>query len=154
MWDSLVRVASTAYGWLLAVVLGALNFFAPEKFAFTVVLVAIIADAIFGILVAIKLKKFVLSKLGRVTFFKIASYFSALVVLFMVEKLIHDQGFLGIKIAAAWAAACELWSLSANVLILKPDATFFKLIRKQLKGEIAAKLGEDLDDVFEDKAPH
>ena len=155
LYELLKKVGATSYGWLLALLGTTFNFFAPEKYAFTLVLVAIIIDAIFGIMVAVKLDKFVLSKLGRVTFFKITSYFSALIVLYMIEKLMHDQGFIGIKVAAGWAAACELWSMSAHVLILKPDATFFRLVRKQLKGEIAAKLGDPLDDVFkeEDKDP-
>lgn len=150
LYKLLIRVAETVYGWFLATALFFFNYFASEKFAFTVVLVAIILDALFGIMVAVKNGKFVLSKLGRVTIFKITSYFSALVVLFMTEKLMHDKGFIGIKVAAGWAAACEFWSMSAHILILWPEATFFKLIRKQLKAEIAAKLGNGVDEVLKE----
>lgn len=151
LWELLKKVASASYGWLLAAVGSVLNFFAPESYAFTLVLVAILLDALFGTIVAIKNDSFVLSKLGRVSFFKITAYFSALVSLYMVEKLTHDSGFIGIKIAAAWAAACEFWSMSAHILILWPEATFFKLMRRQLKGEIAAKMGDPLDDIFKDE---
>lgn len=151
LWELLKKVASYSYGWLLATVGSILTFFKPESYAFTLVLVAILLDAFFGTWVAVKADKFVLSKLGRVTFLKMTSYFSALVTLFMVEKLTHDTGFIGIKVAAGWAAACEFWSMSAHILILWPEATFFKLMRRQLKGEIAAKMGDPLDDIFKDE---
>lgn len=150
LYDLLKKCAETGYGWFLATFAFIFNYFASEKFAFTLVLVAIILDALFGIMVAVKNGNFVLSKLGRVTIFKITSYFSALIVLFMIEKLMHDSGFIGIKVAAGWAAACEFWSMSAHILILWPEATFFKLIRKQLKAEIAAKLGENVNDVLKE----
>lgn len=157
MYDSILnllkRVAATVYGWSIAGLNFVFAFFAPEKYSFNLVLFAIFLDALFGVMVAVKQGKFLKSKLARVTIFKIVSYFSALMLLYMVEKLVHGTGFIGIKVAAAWAAACEFWSMSANVLILRPNMPFFRLIRKQLKGEISAKLGgTDLDDILpEDK---
>ncbi len=103
----------------------------------------------FGTIVSIsKRKKFALSKLGRLTVFKIISYGAALVVVFMIEKLAHDTGFIGVKVAAGWAAACEFWSMSASILIIWPEAPFFRIMRRQLKGEISAKLGKPLDDIL------
>lgn len=151
LWELLVKVAQTTYGWLAAALTFVFNYFSPEGYSFTVVLVAVLLDALFGILVALKLNKFILSKLGRVTLVKMTSYAAPLVMLYMIEKLTHDSGFIGIKVAAAWAAACELWSMSAHILILWPDSPFFKLFRKQLKAEIEAKIGNPLDDVFKDE---
>lgn len=151
LWDLFKKVAQTTYGWLLSAGAFVFNYFYAEGAAFTLVLVAILLDALFGLLVAIKYDKFILSKLGRVTLFKITSYYAPLILLFMIEKLTHDSGFIGIKAAAGWAAACELWSMSAHILILWPDAAFFKLFRKQLKAEIAAKIGDPLDDIFKDE---
>lgn len=151
LWELLIKVANTTYGWLIALVTFVFNYFAPEGYAFTVVLVAVLFDAFFGICVAIKLDKFILSKLGRVTMVKMASYAAPLVVLYMMEKLTHDSGLILVKVAAGWAAACELWSMSAHILILWPDSPFFKLFRKQLKAEIAAKLGDPMDDIFKDE---
>lgn len=126
---------------------------APEWFAFAVVLTAIILDAIFGSIVSIHKKRgFALSKLGRVTSFKIFSYGASLLVVFLIEKLIHDQGFIGIKIAAGWAAACEFWSMSASILIIWPEAPFFRIMRRALKGEMSAKLGTPIDDILDDKS--
>lgn len=145
----LETVASSFIGWLIAVATAVYTFFLPEIYAFGVVFVAILLDAFFGLTVALgKRKDFALSKLGRITLFKISAYMATLILVFMVEKLAHDNGFIGVKVAAGWAAACEFWSMSASILILWPDAPFFKLMRKQLKGEIAAKLGQDLNDVL------
>lgn len=144
------RVVSSGYGLAITAITAVLNFFRPEKFAFTVVLVAIVLDAVFGVWAAITQKKFVLSKLGRVTFMKISAYFGALIALYMVEKLLHDSGFFGIKIAAAIAAACEFWSMSASILIIWPEAYFFKIVRRQLRGEIESKLGKPVDDILKD----
>lgn len=137
-------------GWVAALMFAVFNFFLPEIYAFGVVLTAIILDAVFGIMVAVGVKgDFALSKLGRVTTFKISAYFAALIITYMVERLLHqDGGFIGVKVAAGWAAACEFWSLSASVLVVWPDAPFFKIMRKYLKGEIAAKLGEKVSDVL------
>lgn len=151
IWDLLVKVAQTSYGWAAMLITFVFNYFSSEGFSFTVVLIAILFDAFFGILVALKLNKFILSKLGRITLLKMTAYSAPLVMLFLIEKLTHDSGFVGIKLAAAWAAACELWSMTAHILILWPDAPFFKLIRKQLKAEIAAKIGDPLDDIFKDE---
>jgi len=150
LWELLKKVAQTGYGWVIAGGAFIFNYFSPEGYAFTLVIVAILLDALFGLMVAVKYDKFILSKLGRVTMFKITSYFAPLVILFMMEKLTHDSGFIGIKVAAGWAAACELWSMSAHILILWPDSPFFKLFRRQLKAEIASKIGDPLDDIFKE----
>lgn len=150
LWELTKKVAATGYGWVLAGGAFVFNYFASEGGAFTLVICAILFDALFGLMVAVKYNKFILSKLGRVTMFKITSYFAPLVILFMIEKLAHDSGFFGVKIAAAIAAACELWSMSAHILILWPEAAFFKIFRKHLKAEIAAKIGDPLDDIFKE----
>lgn len=137
------KMAQELYGWLVGVFSMVLAFFASEKYAFLCVLVAVLVDAWFGIVRSIRTGGFVLSKLGQQTMFKITAYGAALVMVFMIERLAHDGGALGVKAAAAIAMACELWSISASVLIVWPDATFFRIFRKHLRGEIAAKLGED-----------
>lgn len=147
--EVLKKVGSSLYGWFLAISSSICAFFATEKYCFYVVLTAIMLDALFGTIVSIYKKRgFALSKLGRVTTFKILSYGASLVMVFMVEKLAHDTGFVAIKIATGWAAACEFWSMSASILIIWPDAPFFRIMRRQLKGEIAAKLGKPIDDIL------
>lgn len=144
------KAGSSIYSALFAVFMFVINYLAPEKMAFIVVLVAVIIDAVFGVLVAIKLKKFILSSLGRRVFLKISAYFSALLLLYMVEEMVHDSGFIGVKLASAWAVACEFWSFSAHVLILSPNAIFFRVARVQLRGEMEKKTGRDLSDILDD----
>ena len=149
IFTALQKVGGSVYGWLLSSIFAGASFFATEKYCFYLVFVAILLDALFGTIVSIsKRKKFALSKLGRLTVFKIISYGAALVVVFMIEKLAHDTGFIGVKVAAGWAAACEFWSMSASILIIWPEAPFFRIMRRQLKGEISAKLGKPLDDIL------
>lgn len=139
---------TTAAVYVCAAVSTALAFFAPEAYTFAVVLIAIVLDAIFGVTVSIKSGGFVLSKLMRVTTFKMFSYGAALVMIYLAERLVHDSGFIGIKVAAGWALACEFWSMSASILIIWPDAYFFRILRLHLRGEIAAKLGNDVADIL------
>lgn len=134
--------------------LGAVGaFFAPQAFSFTVVFVAIVLDAIFGVMVSIKKGGFILSKLGRVTLFKLFSYGSALTMVMFAEHLLHDTNLVGIKIVAAWALACEFWSMSASILVLWPEAYFFRIMRVHLRGEMRAKIGDDLDDILPPDKP-
>ena len=135
-------------GWSMAILGSIYAFLRPEFYAFGLVLLAIMLDAIFGLTVAIKQKSFVKSKLLRVTMFKISAYFATLLLVYMVERLAHDGAFIGVRVAAGWAAACEFWSMSASILILRPDMPFFKIMRRQLRGEIAAKLGEPVADIL------
>ena len=128
-------------------------FFGPEAYTFAVVFVAIILDAIFGVIVSVKNGNFALSKLGRVTLFKLMSYGAALIIVFIGEKLLHDTGLVGIKIAAGWALACEFWSMSASILIIWPEAYFFRIMRVHLRGEMEAKLGTDIADILPPDKP-
>lgn len=144
------KLLSSLVGWFIIVFSAVISFFAPEKYAFTCVLSAILLDALFGIISALSLGKFALSKLGRVTVFKISAYGAALCFCFLAEKLAHDEGFIAIKVVAGWAMACEFWSMSASILIVWPDAVFFRIMRRHLKGEIAAKLGSPIDDILKE----
>ncbi len=142
------KILASMYGKCALLLSSVAAFFAPEKYSFGLVLVAVIFDAFFGTWVSIKNGNFLLSKLGRVTTFKILSYGASLIMVYMIERLIHNSGFIGVKVAAGWAAACEFWSMSASILIIWPRAPFFLIMRRHLKGEIAAKLGKSVDDIL------
>lgn len=144
----------TAYGWFIALMVSAITFIQPEIWSFIVVGCAILADLIWGIAAAVKLKKFILSKALRETFKKIGIYAFALVGAFAIEKITHDQGnFIAVKTIALFAAVCEFWSMSASMLIVKPDMPFLKLFRGQLKGEIQSKVSKNvnLDEILKDE---
>lgn len=149
--EVLIRAAGSAYGWFLAAGCGALTFFAPERYTFAVVFAAIFIDGVFGVAVSIKCGRFATSELGRLTLLKIATYSAALVLAYLVERLCHDSGpFVGIRIAAVWAAVCEFWSWSASVLVLWPGCPFVRLWRRHLSAEIAAKTGVRTEDILKE----
>lgn len=154
MFDQLSTALSTAYGWFLAVITGIFTFIQPEAWSFYVVAGAIFADLVWGIAAALKLKKFLLSKALRETIKKIGIYSFALIGALAIEKIMHTEGsFIAVKTIAVFAAVCEFWSMSASMLIIKPDMPFLKLFRVQLKGEIASKVSKntDIDEIFKDE---
>ena len=147
----LKSILSTGYGYILSFFTMFWNFIQPEKYSFGLVGILILFDLIWGITVAIKLKKYTTSEAGRETFKKISIYAFALLSIYMIERVLHDEWFIATKVACAFAAACELWSISANMLIIKPDMPFLKIFRRQLKGEMENKIGCELTEILKEK---
>lgn len=144
--ENIGNAMSSIYGWLLIAATSFLTFIQPEQWSFVVVGAAIFADLVWGIAAAIKLKRFILSKALRETVKKIGIYSFALLGVLAIEKILHADGtFITVKLIAMFAAVCELWSMSANMLIIKPDMPFLKLFMGQLKGEIANKVNKNVD---------
>ena len=141
---------NTISGLLITMALGIFNFFAGYKVALGVVLAAIIFDGIWGVAAARKTGKFILSELGKDTLKKIGAYGTALVMVILIENLafgshqiISDEGantrFI-VDIVATLIAAVEFWSICGNILIIYPNAIFFRLLKPTLIGEIARKM--------------
>lgn len=152
--EQLQNALNSVYGWFLALMTAAFTFIQPEAWSFYVVGGAIIADLAWGIAAAIKLKKFLLSKALRETIKKIGIYSFALVGALAIEKITHAEGsFIAVKTIAVFASVCEFWSMSASMLIIKPNMPFLKLFRGQLKGEIASKVSKNvnIDEIFKDE---
>lgn len=150
----IVNALHTGYGWLITIILTIFTFIQPEMWSFVVVGCAIAADLFWGIAAAIRLKKFILSTALRETLKKIGIYSFALIGAFAIEKITHvDGSFFAVKTIAILAALCEFWSMSASMLIIKPNMPFLKIFRAQLKGEIESKVNKNLniDDVFDEK---
>lgn len=80
---------STAWGWMVLILTAAFTFVEPEKTSFIVVGGAVIADLIWGIIAAIKMKKFILSAAFRETMKKVGIYSFALVGALAIEKITH-----------------------------------------------------------------
>lgn len=150
IFSHITKLLTSGYGYILIALTFFLNLIQPEWFCFAVVGCGILADLFWGIIAAFKLKKFVLSKALRQTCYKIGGYSFMLVGIFLIEKIVHDSGFIGIKVAAALAASCELWSISASILIVMPNFPFLKIFRLQLKGEMESKTGKNLDNILND----
>lgn len=138
---------NTTTGWLLSLGMSLITFVGEEREAFYAVLAAIILDMFWGICVAVKRNRFVLSFLLRETGVKLLIYGSILLVMLNIERSIDDDWGLFTRAACALAAACELWSSCASMLIMKPDLIFIRLLKKYLKGEIASKLNCDKDEL-------
>lgn len=144
-------IFSTVYGWLLGIVVGVWSFIAPERFSFIIVGVCILIDLIWGIAVARKRGEFVLSEAGRETFKKVGIYACSLLPIFMIEQNLHnDNWFIVTRLFCTLAAACELWSTSASMLIIKPNMPFIRIFRVQLRGEMEKKFGKSFTKEFKD----
>lgn len=153
------EMISTLWGFLIALGIGMFNFFAGYKVALVVVLMAVLFDMIWGVAAARKRGKFMRSELLRDTVNKVAAYATALVMVMLIENLafgshemMSSEGahsrFI-VDIVATIIAAVEFWSICGNILIVYPNAVFFRLLKLPLIGEIARKLKISEDEVKE-----
>lgn len=143
--DRLLSILHTVQGWIVAGVLFLLDFIAGHELAVGLVVFVTLMDAVWGITVSIKRKKFALSELARLTVGKLAVYGCAMLAFIGLDKLIGMT--LTASVVGAAITLVELWSASASMLILFPNFLFLKLLRKALTGEIASKLGVEPEEV-------
>ncbi|KAA6303110.1 MAG: hypothetical protein EZS26_000713 [Candidatus Ordinivivax streblomastigis] len=146
-----IDLLKSVYGWFIASCLFLWDYIGSEKHTFVIVFVCVLFDLFWGIWSSVRRKKFILSEALRETPKKLFIYLSCLLIIYLIEINIHDEYLLGTKIVGTLMAACELWSASAHILIIKPDMPFIKLFRKQLKGEMEKKTGFNLDEVLTEK---
>lgn len=140
MADKIAHMFSTAGGWLLALAVGFVDFLGGEGTSFLVVGIAVLLDLVWGIAAAVKRGEYIFSEAARETFTKLFAYGSVLVAVLLIERLTHGGTFLATRVLCIIAASCELWSVCANILIVKPGFPFVRLFRKYLAGEISKKL--------------
>ena len=153
------EMISTLWGFVIALAIGLFNFFAGYKVALVVVLMAVIFDGIWGIAAARKQNKFALSELMRDTLKKVGAYGTALVMVMLIENLAFGSHQVAsnegthtrfvVDVVATVIAAVEFWSICGNILIVYPNAVFFRLLKFPLVGEIARKLKMSEDEVKE-----
>lgn len=148
--ENIKKVLTSAYGIMSTAVISVLNYFAPERFCFLIVLIFVGFDFIWGVAASKVQRKFVLSYLLRETVKKLLIYSSALIAVYMAEDITHHYDLIGIKVVTTIICACEFWSTSASMLIVKPDMPFLKIFRLQLRGEIEHKLGKNVDAILKD----
>lgn len=162
--ERLNAMINTAGGFIATCLIAIFNFFAGYKVALGVVLAAIIFDGIWGVAAARKSGKFILSELGKDTLKKIGAYGTALVMVMLIENLafgshqiISNEGAntrFVVDIVATLIAAVEFWSICGNILIIYPNAIFFRLLKPTLIGEIARKMKlseEKAKEMFEEE---
>lgn len=149
----LPQILHTVAGWVVGLLLFLGDFIGGHELAVGLVVFVTLMDAVWGITVSIKKKKFALSELARLTIGKLAVYGCAMLTFIGLDKMIGMV--LSASIVSAAICLVELWSASASMLILFPNFFFLKLFKKALTGEIASKLKipeEEVDAVLNGNA--
>ncbi len=149
-------------GFCSAACVAIFDFLAGYRIAIGVVFLAVILDMIWGIAAAKVQGKYTRSELMRDSVTKIGGYATALVMTMVLENLImgSHSTLLQDGTTQRWAVdviafiigCVELWSMSGNILIVRPQSIFFRIIRMSLVGEIARKLDiseEEVKKVFQ-----
>ena len=123
------------------------EFIGGYELAIWSVVICVLLDLFWGVWASIIRKQFAKSELFRETIAKLTAYATALAVFIFCEKNIPGDTFFIVSIVATIMCGTELWSMSANILIVCPKAVFFKLLKPALKSEIASKLHVPEDEV-------
>ena len=153
VWDKLQHILHTIAGWFVGLILFLGDFIGGHELAVGLVVFVTLMDAIWGISVSIKKKRFALSELARLTIGKLAVYGCAMLTFIGLDKMIGMT--LSASIISTAICLVELWSASASMIILFPNFFFLKLFKKALTGEIASKLKipeEEVDAVLNGNA--
>ena len=150
MLNKLSDMLSHVLGWVLLICSSIFNVIAGYKAAIVLVVFVILGDLFFGIAAAKKQGKYTQSELIRSTINKCGAYYFVLLVAVMIEQVVTWDWFLLTNTFATVIAITELWSIAGNILIINPNAPFFRIMRSALVGEIARKLGRSEDEVKED----
>ena len=150
----LTSMLKSAWGTLIIAGTWIAEFIGGYELAIWSVIVCVLLDLIWGVWASIVRGQFAKSELFRETVTKLTAYATALVVFILCEKNIPGDTFFIVSIIATIMCGTELWSMSANILIVAPKAVFFKLLKPALKSEIASKLHiseEEVDNVLNNK---
>lgn len=153
---SLTSVLATLYGKFIVLIVFLGAYFASIAGMVHTMLSLVIIDAIFGIIVSIRTKGIgsIMSNRLRNTLYKMFFYLLFLVFTFLVEFQITGIDCVTPKLIFALIAGVELWSISANALILNPKFPFLRIFKKYLSKEIGKKLDispEDVTDLLDGK---
>jgi hypothetical protein len=135
----IVGIMGTLYGWIISIIAGILAYFAGLKILFIILNVILLADFVFGIWSAKIQKKHITSSKLRSTLVKTMIYGVIISLTYAVELSIGT--LILYKILFAIASLIEMYSITANLLIIKPNMPFLKFFSRLVSGEIAEKLG-------------
>lgn len=148
IWTAVISIFGTIWGKIIIFALFLGSIFGTIAGLIHIVLILTFIDMVFGVLVTLKTKgknEIVSSKL-RNSLYKGFFYVMFISLTFLVETQMMDIN-IGPKVAFAVIAAVEMWSISANALILSPNFPFLRLFKKFLTAEIGKKLEIDKDEV-------
>lgn len=139
--SKLIAILGTLYGWAISIIVGLLAYFAGLKILFIILAAILFADLIFGIWSAKVQNKHLTSSKLRGTLIKGMVYGVIICLTYAVELSIGIGISIAYKVLFALASLVELYSVTANLLIIKPDMPFLKFFVGLVSGEIAQKLG-------------
>jgi hypothetical protein len=140
---------SSFTGYVITLTTFSLTYFMPVKELIHVVFALVIADTLFGVLVAIKRKgvSSILSSRLRNSIIKLFVYSVFIAGFFAIETNLIDGYYVTSRIIFAIASGVELWSIAANILILSPNLVFLRIFKKYLAQEMAKKLEMAEDEI-------
>lgn len=134
-------IFKTFYGWICAVGLFVINFFAGYEKAVCAVVVCVALDTLWGIAAQVKQRKFARSKLGRNGMLsKWFLYASVIIAFIHIENMAAIDSHLTVIVISSLICLVEIWSMSGSALIINPNMPFLRLFRSVLTGEIADKM--------------
>jgi hypothetical protein len=107
--DKLQSILHTLAGWVVAILLFLADFIVGHELAVGLVVFVTLMDAVWGITVSVKKKRFALSELARLMIGKLAVYGCAMLVFIGLDKMIdmtlsttRSIGFIGNGIKPMW----------------------------------------------------
>ena len=103
-------VFGNLFGWLLAAATAFVAWLGSEGVSLLIVLAAVGWDLVWGVAVAVKQNKFVLSRLLRETITKVFIYIGTLLIVLVCERSLNDSWGVLTRVVAVVAACIELFS--------------------------------------------
>ena len=151
VWTKFMDVIQSPAGWFTGLGLFVADAVTGGKLVIYTVVIASVIDLACGIAVSNKKKQFTLSELMRNTVEKLTVYGMVLLAFLCLDKVLSVETTLEITITSGLVGAvitmAEVWSFAASLLILFPKNAFLRLMQKALTGEIAKKLGCEVEEV-------
>ena len=143
-------VLTTTEGWVAILFTFITATFGVKSHLFSWIAIALLSDLFFGIWSSLKTKKFKISIAIYSTVVKFIMYLFLFFMPLILEKILSDNAIGGATIlVTALLCAAEFFSICAHMLIIKPDLPAVKILHKVLAGEMAHKLGIEVDELEE-----
>ncbi|MCH5332056.1 MAG: phage holin family protein [Alistipes sp.] len=139
--EKIDNIMNTLCGWVCAVWIFTLNFFAGYESAIIAVVACVTLDTIWGIAAQLKQGHFAYSELGRNGMLsKWCLYASVLIAFIHIENMAGIESHITVVLISSLICLVEIWSMSGSALIINPNMPFLRLFRRVLTGEISRKM--------------
>lgn len=146
----LIDILNSLAGWICAMWIFTLNFFAGYERAIVAVVACVALDTVWGIAAQLKQGHFALSELGRNGMLsKWCLYASVIIAFIHIENMAGIESHITVVLISSLICLVEIWSMSGSALIINPNMPFLRLFRRVLTGEIARKMDTTPEEVEE-----